>query len=136
MQHVIRRSGAIILLTFSVATAAETPADFIARFQAEARQSDQHFTASSARGQHFFNSVHANDWSCSSCHTKNPAAQGRHAKTGKSIDPLAPSANTERFTSNRSVEKWFRRNCGDVLGRACSAAEKADVLAYLMSIKP
>jgi mono/diheme cytochrome c family protein len=136
MQRLIRNCGVGILLALNVAAAAETPADFLARFQNEVRQTDSNFAASAARGQQFFNSVHANDWSCSSCHTKNPAAQGRHAKTGKVIEPLAPSANAGRFTNNRTVEKWFRRNCGDVLGRTCSPVEKADVLAYLMSVKP
>jgi hypothetical protein len=34
------------------------------------------------------------------------------------------------------VDKWFRRNCNDVLERECSAAEKADVLAYVIQLKP
>ena len=33
------------------------------------------------------------------------------------------------------VEKWFRRNCNDVVGRECTAAEKADVLAWLLTLK-
>jgi len=33
------------------------------------------------------------------------------------------------------VEKWFRRNCNDVLNRACTASEQGDVLAYLMTVK-
>jgi hypothetical protein len=53
-------------------------------------------------------------------------------KTGKAIAPLAPAANAERFTDAGKAEKWFRRNCNDVLGRACTASEKADVLAYLL----
>ena len=89
---------------------------------------------SAPRGERFFTSRHGSDWSCSSCHTDNPLARGRHAKTGKDIAPLAPAANAERFTDPARVEKWFRRNCNDVLGRACSAQEKADVLAYLMSL--
>ena len=92
-------------------------------------------TVSAPRGERFFNSRHGGDWSCSSCHTDNPLARGRHATTGKAIAPLAPAANAERFTDARRVEKWFRRNCNDVLGRACSAQEKADVLAYLISLR-
>ncbi|MDE2586182.1 MAG: DUF1924 domain-containing protein, partial [Betaproteobacteria bacterium] len=30
----------------------------------------------------------------------------------------------------------FRRNCKDVLSRACSAEEKGDVLAYLLASRP
>jgi hypothetical protein len=33
------------------------------------------------------------------------------------------------------VEKWFKRNCNDVAGRACTALEKGDVLTYLLSLK-
>jgi len=51
------------------------------------------------------------------------------------VQPLAPAANGQRFTDPAKVEKWFRRNCNDVLGRECSAAEKADVLSWLLSLK-
>ena len=37
-------------------------------------------------------------------------------------------------TDSARVDKWFRRNCKDVLARECSAAEKADVLAYLIGL--
>jgi hypothetical protein len=30
------------------------------------------------------------------------------------------------------VDKWFRRNCNDVLKRECTPVEKADVLAWLL----
>jgi hypothetical protein len=33
------------------------------------------------------------------------------------------------------VEKWFKRNCNDVLGRECDVQEKADVLSWLMIVK-
>mgnify|MGYP000380230261 CR=1 FL=1 len=49
--------------------------------------------------------------------------------------PLAPAAHAERFTRADKVDKWFKRNCNDVLGRACTAQEKGDVLAYLTSLK-
>jgi mono/diheme cytochrome c family protein len=88
------------------------------------------------RGQAFFHNRHGGEWSCSSCHGTPPTAAGRHASTGKTIDPLAPAANPRAFTESARVEKWFRRNCKDVLARECSPAEKADVLAYLMSLKP
>ena len=47
---------------------------------------------------------------------------------------MAPAANPQRFSDAAKVEKWFKRNCNDVLGRACTAQEKGDVLAYLMSL--
>jgi Domain of unknown function (DUF1924) len=88
-----------------------------------------------ARGQSFFSSKHGGEWSCSSCHGTPPTSTGKHASTGKAIDPLAPAFNPKAFTEAARVEKWFRRNCKDVLSRECSAAEKADVLAYLAGLK-
>jgi hypothetical protein len=56
--------------------------------------------------------------------------------TKKPIRPLAPAANAERFTNQDKIDKWFKRNCNDVVKRACTAQEKGDVLAYLMTVKP
>jgi len=69
--------------------------------------------------------------SCGTCHTDNLHSKGKHARTGKVIDPLAPSTNSERFTDPKFIEKWFKRNCKWVLGRECSPQEKGDVLMYL-----
>lgn len=88
------------------------------------------------RGRAFFNSRHSKEWSCSSCHGTPPTANGKHASTGRSIAPLAPAFNAKAFTDSAKVDKWFRRNCNDVVGRECSATEKADVLTYLIGLKP
>jgi len=126
-------AAAAFLVTASAA--AETPADFQRSFETSARQEAAGFSGFSAqRGAAFFKATHGREWSCASCHTQNPATPGRHAKTDKPITPLAPVANAERFTRPDKVEKWFRRNCNDVLGRACTASEKGDVLAYLVSL--
>jgi hypothetical protein len=29
------------------------------------------------------------------------------------------------------MEKWFARNCSTVLGRACTAIEKGNIITYL-----
>jgi cytochrome c peroxidase len=70
--------------------------------------------------------------SCTSCHTNNPATQGR-TRVGKVIEPMAVSANPERFTDPEKVEKWFRRNCTSVLGRECTAEEKGNFLTFMIS---
>ena len=107
-----------------------TPAQQLAQWTAAAGQ-----PASAARGQAFFTQRHGGEWSCSSCHGTPPTAQGRHASTGKSIAPLAPAFNPQSLTDSARTAKWLRRNCNDVLSRECTAAEKADVLAYLTSLK-
>lgn len=128
--------AAVSLLVLAVPALAETPADFLRSFETAARQDNAAFSGFSAsRGQTFFTSTHGNDWSCASCHTRNPATRGRHATTNRSIAPLAPAVNARRFTRAKKVEKWFRRNCNDVLNRACTPLEKGDVLTYLMSVK-
>lgn len=71
------------------------------------------------------------DRSCTDCHTNNLTRVGRHAKTGKKIDPMAPSANPERLTDSGKIEKWFKRNCNWTLGRTCTPQEKGDFLLYL-----
>lgn len=114
---------------------AETARDFLNQYEAEAKKAVAGFSASAPRGEKFFKTVQGKDWSCATCHTDNPAAVGKHATTAKPIEPLAPAANAERFARADKVEKWFKRNCNDVLGRLCSPAEKSDVLAYLMTIK-
>ena len=88
------------------------------------------------KGKTFFSSRHGGEWSCASCHGTPPTTQGKHASTGKSIAPLAPAFNPKAFTDTAKVDKWFRRNCNDVVARECSATEKADVLAYLNALKP
>jgi hypothetical protein len=126
----------LLLSAFAVPAMAETPSDFQAALLAEARQTNPALKAFSAeRGQTFFTATHGNEWSCSTCHTRNPAQTGAHDKTKKPIDPLAPSANPRRFTDAAKVDKWFRRNCKDVLARECTPEEKGNVLAYLLTVK-
>lgn len=113
-----------------LAVSAATPAELLAGYNAQAGA-----PAQADRGRQFFAVTHGREWSCSSCHGATPTQAGRHASTGKAIEPLAPSANPQRFADAAKTDKWFRRNCNDVLGRACSASEKADVLGWLLSLK-
>lgn len=115
---------------------AQTPNEVLSSLQSEAAKSSQSFQGFSvARGEKFFKVKHGNEWSCASCHTDNPSVTGKHAKTDKPIDPLAPYANAERFTNPKKIDKWFKRNCNDVLDRVCTAQEKGDVLSYLLTIR-
>ena len=71
--------------------------------------------------------------SCTNCHGEMPADGGKHVKTGKPIEPMAPSVNPTRFQSAKKIEKWFLRNCKWTFGRECSTQEKADILTWLAS---
>jgi cytochrome c peroxidase len=91
--------------------------------------------ASAARGEKLFTSKHGKDWSCATCHNAPPTTDGKHASTDKTIAPLAPAFNAKRFTDEAKVNKWFKRNCNDVLTRECTPLEKADMMAYLNTFK-
>jgi hypothetical protein len=131
--HLFRRAAAVLLALAAVAAHAgdTTPAEQLSRWSAQAGA-----PGSVSKGQTFFNQRHGAEWSCASCHGTPPTRQGEHASTAKPIAPLAPAFNASAFTDAAKADKWFRRNCKDVLSRECSATEKADVLAYLLSLKP
>jgi len=124
------RIGLWAALMLSPLAYAATPAEQLAAYTAQAGAAAQ-----PQRGQQFFISRHGKDWSCASCHTDTASAEGKHASTGKPIAPLAPAFNPDRFTDAAKTEKWFRRNCNDVLGRVCTPGEKADVLSWLLTLK-
>ena len=126
----IRSLVLLAALLAASATHASTPAELLVGYTTASGT-----PAQAARGQRFFTSRHGKDWACAECHGAVPNQEGRHASTGKAIGALAPAFNPERFTSLTKTEKWFRRNCNDVLGRECTAGEKADVLAWLISLK-
>jgi hypothetical protein len=126
MRHIVFS----ILLFTSLQAAAITPAELLSGYTAQAGQ-----PANAARGETFFKASHGQEWQCTSCHGKSPMVGGRHASTDKAIEALAPAANAKRFTDSAKVDKWFRRNCKDVLARECTAAEKADVLAWLITLR-
>jgi cytochrome b len=68
---------------------------------------------------------------CTSCHTTDLRNAGKQAKTGKAIDPMAPSVNPKRLTDGAFIEKWFMRNCKWTLGRECTPFEKGNFLIFL-----
>lgn len=121
---------AIATGALALAAYAATPAELLDHYSVEAAAKP-----SAARGEAFFNQKHGHEWSCSTCHGTPPTRDGEHAMTRKRIAPLAPAFNPDGFTDRARSEKWFKRNCGDVLGRACTPGEKADVLAYLTGLR-
>lgn len=126
--------GALALSVASVGAMADSPASFLERFNADARSAGEG-PGNPARGQKFFNQTHGSEWKCATCHGAVPTGKGEHTVTRKIIDPMAPAFNPQRFTDAAKVDKWFRRNCKDVLTRECTAREKADVMAWLISLK-
>jgi hypothetical protein len=87
-------------------------------------------TFDAARGENLWR-LKQDERACTSCHGNDPAEVGKHVKTAKPIDPMAPSRNAERFSDARKTAKWFKRNCKWTFGRECTAQEQADILAWL-----
>lgn len=138
----------LVVLGWLVATAVALPAagagappaqQLLERLAAEAGRENPGFRAFSAeRGGAFYRTqrmrADGTKAACSGCHTGDPRAPGR-TRANKDILPLAPVANAERLTDPAKVEKWFARNCMDVLERPCTASEKGDFVAYLLSLR-
>lgn len=71
---------------------------------------------------------------CSNCHSSDLTKQGKHSRTLKVIQPIAPSVNTESLTKVKKIKKWFVRNCKGTFGRECTVQEKGDILAFLKNL--
>lgn len=87
------------------------------------------------RGNDFWHASHQDSdgktVNCASCHGDDLSKPGKHNKSGKVIEPMSRRVNKDRYTDAEKVEKWFKRNCKQVLQRECTAAEKSDVLLFL-----
>lgn len=122
-----------LAIALPVAASANTILD---GYKAQAKQETAAFKDFTvAAGQKLYSTVGPKQLSCASCHTDSPKNTGKHATTNKAIDPMAPSVNAKRFTDATQVEKWFKRNCNDALGRACTTQEKGDFMIFMLSVK-
>ncbi len=136
MRHtILLRISALAILTLP---AAASTVPLLEGYAAAAKAQQPSFAGfSPQRGQAFYNQEHPNAdgkaTSCATCHNANPAQPGRN-RNNKVLQPMAPSANPARLQDAATVEKWFTRNCQDVLQRACTPLEKGDFISYLRSI--
>ena len=125
----------MMTLVFAAPAAmADTIDDQLAAYQAEGGSD---FSAERGKDLWFRNSpdsASGKPRSCASCHTNNARVNGKHAKTGKPIKPMARSVNPERFTDAKKIEKWFKRNCKWTYDRECTPQEKGDFLSYLRQL--
>ncbi len=96
-----------------------TPQSELQRWQQAAGQAGD-----AAKGQAFFKQRHGVEWLCTSCHEQPPTREAKHAATGKKIGALPPAFYAKRLSDSAKVDKWFKRNCKDILSRGCMPAEK------------
>ena len=124
-------------LTGSTIAAAAPRDDILGQYATAAKAASPAFSGFSAkRGE----TLHLSNFtggkpdtpSCTTCHGDSPRSVGR-TPAGKSIEPVAVSVSPARYTDPAKVEKWFRRNCTEVLGRECTPLEKGDWLTYVIS---
>lgn len=135
----VKQSFLVLGLLFSINAFAVTPQELLKQYQMQAKQENTAFAGFSAeRGANFFKTERTHSdgkkVSCATCHTADPRNQGK-TRANKVIEPMATIANPQRFTDAAKVEKWFGRNCKDVLERVCTAQEKGDYIQYLISVK-
>ena len=115
-----------------------TPRDeMVAQYAVAAKAASASFSGFSAvRGEKLhstkFSGGNPETPACTHCHADKPQNAGR-SPSGKTIEAVAVSATPSRYTDPAKVEKWFKRNCNEVLGRTCTALEKGDWLTYMIS---
>lgn len=109
--------------------------NYLKGLEAQAKKQEAGFKGFDAeRGRMLFFEVRPNDKigtiSCTTCHTPDLRRNGK-TLVGKTIEPLAPSANKNRLTNAKETEKWLSRNFKQVYGREGTAREKGDVLKFI-----
>jgi hypothetical protein len=137
MKSVICALAATLALTFSGAGIAGPREAQLEQYASAAKTANPAFSGfSAARGKTLhtqsFTGGKPDTPACTSCHGKEPSGAGRNP-AGKAIDAMALSASPSRYTDPAKVEKWFKRNCNEVLGRECTPLEKGDWLTFMIS---
>lgn len=126
----MKKTGVVSLLLaipmwLSITAQADVITDRLAQYRAEGAG---YFVASQGKEIWFADHEGRN---CTQCHGETLTMTGKHIKTGKLIEPMAPSINPERLTNADTIEKWFLRNCKWTIGRACTPQEKGNILVWL-----
>ena len=133
LSHVL---AAVLALSISGAAVAGPREDQLAAYAAAAKAANPAFAGfSAARGKTLhtqaFGLGKPDTPACTSCHGNEPRGAGR-TPAGKAVEAMALSVSPTRYVDPAKVEKWFKRNCNEVLGRECSAQEKGDWLAFMV----
>lgn len=123
--------AAALALCIAPASANDVVSNLLKQYE---KQGASRFAAASAEAlwsRPFLDSKSGEKRRCSQCHSEELRRRGKHAVTGKVIEPLAPSANPKRLTDPEHIEKWFMRNCKWTMGRECTPQEKGDFLLMI-----
>ena len=132
MKNMLVVTSGIVAMILSTATIAGPREDLLAQYAAAAKASGFSAVRGQALHTQSFSGGKPDTPSCTTCHGKDTRSAGR-ALTGKTIEPVAVSVTPTRYTDPAKVEKWFKRNCNEVLGRECTPLEKGDWLSAMIS---
>jgi hypothetical protein len=119
-------------MSISTSSIAGPREDLLAQYAAAAKSSGFSVERGQTLHTRNFNGGKLITPACTSCHGSDARAAGR-TPIGKSIEAVAVSVTPSRYTDPTKVEKWFKRNCTEVLGRECTPQEKGDWLTFVMS---
>ncbi len=123
--------NSLLLVSIAPAYATEQLESTIQHYQQQGNLSFSVEAGKALWEQEFLHNKSPTSRSCASCHGSDLTTSGKHIKTHKVIQPMAPSASPDRFAKQKKIEKWFYRNCKWTWGRECSVQEKGDILRYL-----
>lgn len=129
-------SGPALLAALAAASPpawSEAVNDLLKQYQSQGAANFSAATAAALWTKPFVDAKTGETRRCATCHSEDLRRTGKHAVTGKLIEPLAPSANAQRLTDIEKIEKWLGRNCKWVMGRECSPQEKGDFLVMIRS---
>ncbi len=131
MKNMVVVTSGVVAMILSIGAFAGPREDLLAQYAAAAKGSG--FSAARGEALHTqsFSGGKPDTPSCTTCHGKDTRGAGR-TLTGKAIEPVALSAAPTRYTDPAKVEKWFKRNCTEVLGRECTPQEKGDWLTFMI----
>lgn len=131
-KHTLRLTSALLLL-LPLGSQAGAVTALQDQYAAKAQQAFKAERGEMLWNQQIQDPKTGRDRSCALCHTNDLKQTGKHARTGKTIQPMAPSVNPKRLSDAHKIEKWFKRNCKWTLGRECTEQEKGDLLAFIGS---
>ena len=128
----------ISIIAMLVAMPFYAQADAVSELQAEYQsQGAGPYSAKAGEAlwsKNFVDAKTGKERNCTTCHANDLKNKGKHVRTGKIIEPMAPSVNSKRLTKVKKIKKWFVRNCKWTMGRECTAQEKGDFLVFLKSL--
>ncbi|MCK9491384.1 MAG: DUF1924 domain-containing protein [Sulfurimonas sp.] len=126
------------LLLFLTISSASVVDEYLNTLTKEAKIENPSFSGFDLKkGEEIFTSKHigkkGKEVSCVSCHGDDLSKTSKNFFTAKEIEPLSPTANSQRFSEVKTIEKWLRRNFNDVYNREGTAQEKGDVITYIIN---